>query len=425
MMASLLVAGLALALVLVGVGLVFRAVNRIAFGGRYGAGRSALSVVARVGVGPRQGLAVVRVGDRGVVVSMGEGGVHPVLELSAGELAAFEAGGEAAPSRLIARVGMGSAGRDSGSAAVGAAAATTDSAAGYSAAVTPLAVATSPARDSVASRLARRWRRFGVFAMAIVLPLVALLALAGPAAAQTAGTTPGVAAIDSVASRLLPQIGVTVGARDDGFRLSGTVGMVVVLGLLTTLPTLLLLMTSFTRILVVLHFLRQALGTQTAPPAHLMAALALLLTGFVMAPTLREVNDTALRPWTEGRITEGEMLAAAAVPFREFMLRQTREEDLALFLELSEVGPVDGPDQIPLTTLMSAFAIGELRTAFQIGFAVFLPFVVIDIVVAAVLTSMGMFMLPPAMIALPLKLMLFVLVDGWSLVVQSLFESFR
>src|SRR5690606_23556842 len=267
--------------------------------------------------------------------------------------------------------------------------------------------------------------RFGVFAMAIVLPLVALLALAGPAAAQTAGTTPGVAAIDSVASRLLPQIGVTVGARDDGFRLSGTVGMVVVLGLLTTLPTLLLLMTSFTRILVVLHFLRQALGTQTAPPAHLMAALALLLTGFVMAPTLREVNDTALRPWTEGRITEGEMLAAAAVPFREFMLRQTREEDLALFLELSEVGPVDGPDQIPLTTLMSAFAIGELRTAFQIGFAVFLPFVVIDIVVAAVLTSMGMFMLPPAMIALPLKLMLFVLVDGWLLVVQSLFESFR
>ena len=394
MMGALLVAGLAMALLLVGVALVFRAVNRIAFGGRYGAGRSALAVVARVGVGPRQGLAVVRVGDRGVVVSMGEGGVHPVMELSADELAAFEGYGAAASSRAIA--------------AAGTAAATT-----------------STAVDSAAARLVQRWRRFAVFAIAAVLPFVALVALAEPAAAQTAGTTPGVATIDSVASRLLPQIGVAVGAGDDGFRLSGTVGMVIVLGLLTTLPTLLLLMTSFTRILVVLHCLRQALGTQTAPPAHLMAALALLLTGFVMAPTLSEVNESALRPWTEGQITEGEMLAAAAVPFREFMLRQTREEDLALFLELSEVGPVDGPDQIPLTTLMSAFAIGELRTAFQIGFAVFLPFVVIDIVVAAVLTSMGMFMLPPAMIALPLKLMLFVLVDGWSLVVQSLFESFR
>jgi len=119
------------------------------------------------------------------------------------------------------------------------------------------------------------------------------------------------------------------------------------------------------------------------------------------------------------------MLTAAAVPLREFMLRQTREEDLALFLDLSETGPVASEDEIPLTTLMSAFAVGELRTAFQIGFAIFLPFVVIDIVVAAVLTSMGMFMLPPAMIALPLKLMLFVLVDGWTLVVQSLFESFR
>src|SRR5690606_9577428 len=189
--------------------------------------------------------------------------------------------------------------------------------------------------------------------------------------------------------------------------------------------TLLPLMTSFTRILVVLHFLRQAMGTQSAPPGHLMAALALLLTGFVMAPTLREVNATALKPWSEGQITEGEMLTAAAVPLREFMLRQTREEDLALFLDLSETGPVASEDEIPLTTLMSAFAVGELRTAFQIGFAIFLPFVVIDIVVAAVLTSMGMFMLPPAMIALPLKLMLFVLVDGWTLVVQSLFESFR
>ncbi len=395
MIAPLLVAGAAMAMVLVGVALAFRAVNRLAFGGRLGAGRAALSVVARVGLGPRQGLAVVRVGERGVVVSMGEGGVHPVLELSAEELAAFEANG--GPGQ--AAVGAGAAGAGALAAAAG----------------------------TAGARIARRLRRFAMLAVAVALPIAALLAFTEPAAAQTTvqGATPGAAAIDSVAARLLPQIGVSVDAGDDGLRLSGTVGMVVVLGLLTTLPTLLLLMTSFTRILVVLHFLRQAMGTQSAPPGHLMAALALLLTGFVMAPTLREVNATALKPWSEGQITEGEMLTAAAVPLREFMLRQTREEDLALFLDLSETGPVASEDEIPLTTLMSAFAVGELRTAFQIGFAIFLPFVVIDIVVAAVLTSMGMFMLPPAMIALPLKLMLFVLVDGWTLVVQSLFESFR
>ncbi|MBX6364081.1 MAG: flagellar type III secretion system pore protein FliP [Gemmatimonadetes bacterium] len=201
--------------------------------------------------------------------------------------------------------------------------------------------------------------------------------------------------------------------------------MVLFIGLLATLPALLLLMTSFTRILIVLHFLRQALGTQTAPPSQLLAALALLLTGFVMAPTLARVNEQALRPWMDGQIDQATMMKTAVVPFREFMLRQTPEKDLAKFVEMSgQPAPARAAD-VSLPVLMSAFATSELRAAFQMGFAIFLPFIVVDLVVSAVLTSMGMFMLPPTMIALPCKLLLFVLVDGWGLVFQSLVTSFK
>jgi flagellar biosynthetic protein FliP len=207
--------------------------------------------------------------------------------------------------------------------------------------------------------------------------------------------------------------------------LSGTVGIVVMMGLLTLLPTLLLLMTGFTRILIVLGFLRQALGTQSAPPAHMVAALALLITGFVMAPTLSRVNETALQPWMDGKMEQTEMMKTAVVPFREFMLQHTRDKDLQTFIDMS-AGPEPKTDaDIPLVTLMSAFATSELKTAFQIGFAIFLPFIIIDIVVSSVLMSMGMMMLPPAMISLPFKLLLFVLVDGWTLVVQSLVTSFK
>jgi flagellar biosynthetic protein FliP len=214
-----------------------------------------------------------------------------------------------------------------------------------------------------------------------------------------------------------------------GLRLSGTVGVVVMLGLLTLLPTLVLMMTGFTRILVVLQFLKQALGTQTAPPNQLVAGLALLLTGFVMAPTMTEVNRTALQPWLDGKIEQVEMLERGSKPLRAFMLRQTRERDLETFVELARV-PGDTaaprtPEEVPLVVLTSAFVTSELRTAFQLGFALFLPFIIIDVVVSSVLMSMGMMMLPPAMIALPFKLLLFVLVDGWTLVVQSLVQSFR
>lgn len=260
---------------------------------------------------------------------------------------------------------------------------------------------------------------------------------AAPGTATTPATTPaakGPAALsamqttEQVISRLAPQMDLNVGGtpgKSDGLRLSGTVGVVVMMGLLTLLPTLLLLMTGFARILIVLGFVRQAIGAQSAPPTQLLAALALLLTGFVMAPTLEEANRTALQPWLAGQIEQAEMMETAVKPFRAFMLRQTRDKDIETFLELSRTPEPATPEEIPLVVLASAFTTSELRTAFQMGFAIFLPFIVVDMVVSSVLMSMGMYMLPPAMIALPFKLLLFVLVDGWTLVVQSLVQSFR
>jgi flagellar biosynthetic protein FliP len=234
------------------------------------------------------------------------------------------------------------------------------------------------------------------------------------------------ASVADAVSGMVPQLDLRVGnGPDGGLRLNGTVGVVLMMGLMTLVPTLLLMMTGFTRILIVLHFLKQAMGTQSAPPAHLVAALALLLTGFVMAPTISEANRTAISPWLEGRMEQTEMLKTGVVPFREFMLRQTNEKDLRTFVEMSRIEQPETPDDVPLHVLMSAFVASELRTAFQIGFAIYLPFIIIDAVVASVLMAMGMFMLPPAMISLPFKLLLFVLVDGWSLTMQSLIQSFK
>ncbi len=235
-----------------------------------------------------------------------------------------------------------------------------------------------------------------------------------------------IAAEDAI-TKLMPQMDVKLGGdgKDGGLRLNGTVGIVVMMGLLTLLPTLLLMMTGFTRILIVLHFLKQAMGTQSAPPAQLLAAMALLLTAFVMGPTLSEVNQKAVTPWLDGQMTQVDMLKTGVKPFRTFMLKQTRESDLKTFVELSRLPRPATVDDVPLHVLMSAFVASELRTAFQIGFAIYLPFIIIDAVVASVLMSMGMFMLPPAMISLPFKLLLFVLVDGWSLTISSLVQSFK
>lgn len=194
---------------------------------------------------------------------------------------------------------------------------------------------------------------------------------------------------------------------------------------LTFLPAVLLLMTGFTRIVIVLSLLRHALGTQTSPPNQVIIGLSLFLTMFVMSPTLDRVYEDAYAPYTANQLSFQEALKRGEVPVKAFMLKQVREPDLALFMKLSGKPAVDKPEQLPLSVVVPAFVTSELKTAFQIGFMVFIPFLVIDLVVASVLMSMGMMMLSPVLISLPFKLILFVLVDGWNLLVGSLVVSFR
>lgn len=193
---------------------------------------------------------------------------------------------------------------------------------------------------------------------------------------------------------------------------------------LTLLPAALLMMTSFMRIIIVLAILRTALGTVQTPTNQILIGLALFLTLFVMAPVIEKVNQEAVQPYLNDRITVQEALQKAGDPFRTFMMHQTRESDLALFSRISERENIESPDQIPFTLLMPAFMTSELKTAFQIGFLLFIPFLIIDLVVASVLMAMGMMMLSPLIISLPFKIMLFVLVDGWTLVIGSLAASF-
>ncbi|WP_071361663.1 flagellar type III secretion system pore protein FliP [Massilia timonae] len=193
---------------------------------------------------------------------------------------------------------------------------------------------------------------------------------------------------------------------------------------LTFLPAALLMMTAFTRIIIVLSLLRQALGTQTAPPNQVMVGLALFLTFFVMGPTFDRIYSEAYLPLQRNEIQMTEAMNRGAVPLKEFMVKQTRQSDLALFVKISRSEALQGPEDIPLRVLIPAFVTSELKTAFQIGFAIFIPFLIIDMVVASVLMAMGMMMMSPAVIALPFKLMLFVLVDGWQLLLGSLSQSF-
>ena len=193
---------------------------------------------------------------------------------------------------------------------------------------------------------------------------------------------------------------------------------------LTFIPAALMMMTSFTRIIIVLSLLRQALGTQTAPPNQVMVGLALFLTLFVMGPTFDRIYAEAYAPLQDNRIQMGEAMDKAAAPLKAFMLKQTRQSDLALFVKISRTPALQGPEDVPLRVLIPAFITSELKTAFQIGFAIFIPFLIIDMVVASVLMSMGMMMMSPAVISLPFKLMLFVLVDGWGLLLGSLSQSF-
>lgn len=200
--------------------------------------------------------------------------------------------------------------------------------------------------------------------------------------------------------------------------------IIFLLTVLTLAPAILILMTSFTRLAVVFSFLRQAVGTQQTPSNQIIAGLALFLTFFIMMPIWQKINNNALQPYLHEEISQEVALKAAINPIRNFMFKQTREKDLALFIKMAKINKPNNEDDIPTSILIPAFVISELKTAFIIGFVLFVPFLIIDMVVASVLLSMGMMMLPPIMVSLPFKLMLFVLVDGWNIIVGSLVKSF-
>ena len=347
-----------------------RTLRRVTDRMSHGKQKLPVRLIQRCPVGPRQAVGLLRVGERVLVVSMVEGGIHLLTEL-----------GEDDRVRVL---------RDP----------------------------EPPARRDMSS--ARRW--LSLTGISIV---IALLAVPTGVMAQT--QQDGTVSVVTALSRGAPQFEMRLGGGDEegGIQLSGMVGIVVFMSALTLLPALFLLMTSFTRIIIVLHFLRTAIGTPSAPPGQLLTIIAVILTGMVMAPIIETANQAGLQPYLRGEITQQQAYHEALQPFRQFMLANTGNQELAVFVALTGSADVETEDDVPTLTLASAFVTSELKTAFQMGFVIFLPFIIIDLIVAAVLMSMGMFMLPPVMVSLPFKLMLFVLADGWSLIIQSLVTSFR
>ena len=283
------------------------------------------------------------------------------------------------------------------------------------------------------SRLKHHYCRLTFGFACIVLLITAVLSFYHPVHAHAAGMDP-----DSIANLENTQQPETADASTDstdGFSInynnsSGSVStpirMLLVLTILSLAPSLLIMLTSYTKIVIVLHFVRTAIGTQSAPPNQVLIGLALFLTFFIMWPTFQEINTVAIQPLDQGTITQTEALKAAEQPIREFMYGQTMRKDLALFIDISGADSSDFEDydDIPFTTLVPAFILSELRAAFIIGFFIYIPFIVIDMVVSSVLMSMGMMMLPPTTISLPFKILLFVLADGWDLVIGELVRTF-
>ena len=227
-------------------------------------------------------------------------------------------------------------------------------------------------------------------------------------------------------SEAIPLPNITLGLEDadDPEKVSSALQILVLLTILTLAPAILIMTTSFARIIIVLSFLRQAMGTQQTPPTQILIGLALFLTMFVMGPVWSEINEGALKPYMEEELGQFEALKLAEIPIKRFMLNHTREKDLSLFVHLSEDKNPQSEEDVSIQTVVPAFIISELKTAFQIGFLIYIPFLILDMVVASILLSMGMMMLPPVLISLPFKLMLFVMVDGWYLTVGSLMKSF-
>lgn len=260
----------------------------------------------------------------------------------------------------------------------------------------------------------------------VLLAIIAALMIAMPALAQ---------ALPAATPAAAPPLPASPGAGDAIDRALGDLGggkaplalslqILIIMGLLSILPGILLMMTSFTRIIIVLSLLRQALGLQQTPPNQVLIGLSLFLSLFVMAPTIDQMNKSAIQPYAEGRIGATEMIKTAAAPLHAFMLKQTRKQDIVLFAGIAKSGPYARPGDVPYSVLLPSFVTSELKTAFQIGFLIFLPFIVVDLIIASVLMSLGMMMVSPTIISLPFKLLLFVLVDGWALTMGSLANSF-
>lgn len=225
----------------------------------------------------------------------------------------------------------------------------------------------------------------------------------------------------------IPRIGVDIGPAQQPQEAAATIQIILLLTVLSIAPAILIMMTSFTRIIIVLSFLRNALGTQQMPPNQVLIGFAMFLTFFIMSPVLTKINNEAFQPFMKGQITQEQAFTKAADPIREFMLNQIRsEKDLLLFVKMAKMDPQKvEKEKLPLTIVIPAFMINELKIAFQIGFLIFIPFLIIDMVVSSTLMSMGMMMLPPIMISLPFKILLFIMVDGWNLITQSIVMGFR
>lgn len=228
----------------------------------------------------------------------------------------------------------------------------------------------------------------------------------------------------NINAQTIPKVSVELGESSEPGDISSTLQIILLLTVLTLAPSIILMVTSFIRLTVVLGFLRQAMGTQQLPPNQLIISLALILTFFIISPVANQAYNDGLKPYLDETITKEEAFEKGMAPFREFMLNQTREKDLALFVNLSGIEQPETSEDVPLHILIPGFVISELRTGFQIAFLIFVPFLIIDMIVASVLMSMGMMMLPPIIVALPFKVLLFVLVDGWYLLVKSLVGSF-
>ncbi|MEG8041137.1 flagellar type III secretion system pore protein FliP [Sphingomonas sp. LR60] len=268
-----------------------------------------------------------------------------------------------------------------------------------------------------------------------LLAIIVALCVAMPALAQNF-PAPSQPAVQAAPAAPAPGVGDAVdralgqlsrgdgGAQNNNGSLSLSLQVLIIMGLLTVLPGIVLMMTSFTRIIIVLSILRQAMGLQQTPPNQVLIGLSLFLSFFIMAPTINQINTTAIQPYSQGRMNGTQLIQTAAAPLHTFMVKQTRVKDVTMFAQMAKSGPYATPTDIPYSVLLPAFVTSELKTAFQIGFLLFLPFIVIDLVVATVLMALGMAMLSPTIISLPFKLLLFVLVDGWALTMGSLANSF-